>query len=390
MKANTECIVQTHLLRRKMARKKCNTLLIGLICLSIVVRLIFVICFLDHNRYYWKDANDYTSAAESLISSGKFGNLANSLTPKPYGREPVYPILIASLLFVIPHSYLVIRIIQSIIITASSLLFYKVTRMFVDRKLAVFGTFLYLFYPFYVHFGGLVLPEPIYLPGLLLYVYLLLMYVRRHKTKYLYLAVALLAVLGHLKMTSWSMGLVLVLSFFLVNKVFDKTTISRAGICCAIFLIICLPWGIRNYITYGKVTLPRNRSRVGGKDTELALEFGKRFSVTKNVYYLFVPKLTRVVSVNEFNRPFYHYVSIAAVTPLLIATAVLLFFKRDRLVLFLYLVFFSYCLPYLLLQGQTRYRLPIDFIMILFFVILFSLCPWFARKDGQSACRYIV
>jgi len=147
---------------------------------------------------------------------------------------------------------------------------------------------------------------------------------------------------------------------------------------------------VRNYAIHGNIGLPRNRltGPTGGDITETTQVLSERFSLQKNIPLLFSPGLTRVLSVNKFNRSLYECMSFAVVTPLLIATAILLFFRRDRLVLFLYVVFFSYCLPYLLLRGQTRYRLPIDFVMILFFVILVSIYPRFAEKDGQTDCDF--
>lgn len=373
-----------------MSRKTSLSILTLVMVLSLAARLIFVTFFMDNDKYYWEDTIHYYSAAESLVSSGNFGmDPERPAMQLPYGLEPVYPLFLAPVLLLFPSGFLGIRIIQSIVIAVSVFLFYKIMRLFVNRKLALFGTTLYLFYPFYVYFSGVILPEAIYMPALVLYVYLILMYVCRRKTKYLYLSIALLALLGHLKVTSWSLGLVNAVAFLVINSRLNKQFIIRGVACAVIFLAFCLPWGVRNYVLHGRIALPRNYASYDGR-SELTRKFSRRSSLKQNVTSLFSPVLTRVDSSNKFNQPLYQYVSIAVVTPLLIATAVLLFFKRNRMALFLYLVFFSYCLPYLLLQGQTRYRLPIDFVMIFFLVILVSLCPWFARKDGQSACRYIV
>lgn len=374
-----------------MSKRASYSILILLMVLSLSVKLIFVTFFMDSNKYYWEDTIHYYGAAKSLASEGNFGT--DPERPKerrPYGLEPVYPLFLAPLLLLFPSGFLAIRLVQSIVIVASAFPFYKIMRLLVHRKLALFGATLYLFYPFYVFFSGVVLPEAIYLPALVLFVYLVLMYVCRHGPKYLYLSVALLAVMGHLKVTSWSLGIVMAVAFLAINHRLNKQFLIRAVACTLIFLAICLPWGVRNYAIHGKIGLPRNRltGLTGGGSTETIQVLSERFSLRQNILLLFSPGLTRVNSVNEFSRSPYKCMSVAVVTPLLIATAILLFFRRDRLVLFLYVVFFSYCLPYLLLRGQTRYRLPIDFVMILFFAILLSLCPWFARKDGQTGCDF--
>jgi 4-amino-4-deoxy-L-arabinose transferase-like glycosyltransferase len=352
--------------------------------LSLVARLIFVTFFMDNNTAYWEDTIHYYGAAKSLISNGHFGiDPERPALQLRYGLEPVYPLFLAPLLLIFRNGFLGIRIVQSIVIAVSSLLFYKINRVFVDRKFALLGSALYLFYPFYIYFSGVILPEAIYVPVLVLYTYLVLMYIKRRKTKYLYLSIALLAFLGHLKVTSWSLGLVSAVAFLTINHRLNKQFFIRAIACALIFLAICLPWGMRNYAIHGRIGLPRNYASTDGR-SELTRGFSKRSSLKKNAIMLFSPNLTKVDSQNKFNRPFYKHISMAVVAPLLIATLILPVFDRRRIVLFLYLILFSYCLPYLLLYGQTRYRLPIDFVMIMFLVILISLCPWCARKDEQS------
>ena len=140
---------------------------------------------------------------------------------------------------------------------------------------------------------------------------------------------------------------------------------------------------------HGRIGLPRNYGDWPDGSSELTGQLSERFSLQENIVLMFSPGLTRVDSANKFNQPLYKCASIAVATPLLLATLVLPIFRRDRLVLFLYLIFFSYCLPYLLLRGQTRYRIPIDFVMISFLIILVSVCPWLARKITKQAVTLI-
>ena len=79
-------------------------------------------------------------------------------------------------------------------------------------------------------------------------------------------------------------------------------------------------------------------------------------------------------------------ISIISVTPLLLATVIGLRRIKELKILLLYAVFFLYSTPFLLFFGQTRYRLPVDFIMIVFLVIWMQ-GVWRAISDKLSYRR---
>ena len=329
---------------------------------------------MDSRKYLWEDTIHYYGASESIINTGTFGfDPETEATDVPFGLEPVYSIFAAPFAFLWPGNFLPIRIAQSFIITLSCLLFYRMLRLFLGRGFALFGAALYLFYPFHVFFSGMILPEAIYLPALVCFSYLTLMYVDRKKTKYLYGSIAMLAVLGHIKVASWSMGLVSMFAFFLVSTRISRALIIRALVCAAIFFAICVPWGVRNYVVYEKICIPRNfRAKKGNTAlSKVAKKRGQKgLEVGTFACRLFSPALTSVAAENRFTEPLSQYASIVSVTPILAAVLLLPFFRRDRKVALLYALLIAYSLPYLVLGGQTRYRLPIDFVMIASLAIL--------------------
>lgn len=350
-------------------------LTLGSLCVAgLTVMLIFVSLFMDNRKCLWEDAIHYYGAAENLVNTGAFGyDPEIDDEDVPFGLEPVYSLFAAPFAFFWPGNFLPIRIMQSLIITLSCLLFYRILRVFLGKGFALSGAALYLFYPFHIFFSGMILPEGIYMPVLVGFTYLTLMYIERKKTKYLYGSIAVLALLGHIKVTSWSLGLVSMLAFFLVNTRINRALLVRALVCAAIFFAICIPWGVRNYVVYEKISIPRNfRARKGNTALNKMVKKQTKSGFKAGTYAcrLFSPTLMSVASENRFNQNLSQYVSIVSVTPLLAACLLLLFFRRDRKIVFLYVLLFSYSLPYLAFGGQTRYRLPIDFVMIAFLAIL--------------------
>ena len=115
-----------------MSGKNAGTILILLAALSVIIRIVFVSCVMEADKYYWEDTIHYYSAANSLLEMGAFGyNPERAGDDVPYGLEPVYPLFLAGVISVFGKGYLWIRIVQSILITLSVVPFYKMLRVFV-------------------------------------------------------------------------------------------------------------------------------------------------------------------------------------------------------------------------------------------------------------------
>ncbi len=205
-------------------------------------------------------------------------------------------------------------------------------------------------------------------------------------------AVILAGILIHVKTTFLPvLGILLLLPFIMNIRRLYKNMLW-ALVCILIVLTISLPWGIRNYKTYGEITLPRNRVSTGKSEHVTYINRMTKVSmrqISDNVAAYFSPFLTRVTTKDEREETWFvenplQIISFICVTPLLLGAIVLPFLRHDKTILMLYIILFLYSLPYMVLFGQTRYRLPIDFILIAFLTITIEQVLIRVRHSSQG------
>jgi 4-amino-4-deoxy-L-arabinose transferase-like glycosyltransferase len=347
--------------------------LYSVIIIFLAVRVLFILLFLNNDKYYWQDTIHYYSAAESLIENGSFGQDAEKPT-YPFGLEPIYSIIISPFVLIGKYAFLGIRLFQSLLFSLSGLLFYKILRFFVNEKLSLIGLVIFLAYPFYIFLSGVILPEGIFVTLLLLFVLLLLKYQKDGRLIDMLFLGVVYVVLIHLKTVTGLLGA------FLLFPLFMRFPLSRKlGHVLAVgfvVILISIPWGIRNYNTFEKISLPRS---YGGtkESSEITNRYERNFSgknkfvvIAENIRDYWMPGFTRVDSDNKFNNSFYRTIGVIITLPLLLSLLFILCVKRDKKIYLLLLFIIMYSLPYFILQGQTRYRLPIDFVMMIFLLLL--------------------
>lgn len=362
-----------------------------IIMASILFRLVYIWGIKDDGMYDFQDKIHYITAAETIVEKGEFGLNPESQN-HPFSIEPVYPIFLSGIFLLFGKSILAIEIIQSIIISLSGFLIFIILKQLVSRPLSYIGTIIYLLYPFYIFFGCYIGIESLYIPALVLFAYLLLMYYNSEKSSYLYFTAVLLGLMFHLRMTSIALSGVVLLCVLLVNKKRYLKSLRELTVLLIIIFLLSIPWGIRNYQVFGKITFPRNYISNYKEDsassdvldnsqfrfiTNLQGGLGNKSfikTVTENTCYLFSPIIIKGTEVQLDTGRTVHgplqYISLLTVVPLLLATILLPFFKRKRYLLLLYSMILLYSIPYIIILASTRYRLPIDFVMILLLALL--------------------
>ena len=373
-----------------------------ILVVSLIVRFAYVIFYLDNSKYYWDDSIHYDTAAVNLVENGEFGQDPERPT-LPFGLEPVYPIFLAGIVCVFGKSFLAMRLIQCIIFAFSGIMIFAILKRLTSNLFAVVGMAFYLFYPFYIYTSGCLLTEAIYPPLLVLFAFLSLEYLGTGKRKYYYLSALVLGVAFHTRVSSISLIAPLLILPCLKNKRIDFDCVKQNIISLAVILLISVPWGVRNYRVFGKVTIPRNF-----RSTQLDLtdvlkyytgqeggieDVGIIKGILHNASIVFSPFITLEESQDTSpiksgysTGSIFQIVSFISVFPLLLSTVLLPIFKRNRFVILLYGFLVFYSLPYVILTARQRFRLPIDFVMIIFLTVFVAhlyerVSKWKKSKD---------
>jgi hypothetical protein len=358
--------------------KKSTTLISVLLLAALVARLIYIGFACDRHSYVFPDTADYYQAADA-IAGGNFFLLTDGKTETVFAREPLWPLVLSPFAKFFPQDYLQVRIFITLLLVLSAYFFIDLLRQFVEEPFAVLGGLLYLFYPFYFYFSGIIIQEPLMTVLLVVLVWSMLKYTATRERRYYWTLSGVILLLYYLRVTCIGLVPLLALPIYVerASKAAFRTSLSGAfG-----FTLLLLPWGFRNYVEFGnfslltrmgRVGLPGNEA-VGGIDIQngglLKGALDSFSTIPGNLLDYCSPSINNLLS-TELVSPVLNAISIIAVTPLLLAALVGLRRIFEMRVFLLYVALLLYSAPYLLLFGQTRYRLPADFIMIAFLVML--------------------
>ncbi len=355
-----------------------ENLIIILFFLGIIIRLIYVCIFLDPHNYTFEDTGLYYSAAKQLVKEGHFWIYANEIG-EIYSREPLFPIFLAPFVLILPGNFLIIRLFLLLIVSFAVFPFYRICRHFVNHRLSILGCLLFMFYPYYIFLSGFLYPEGLVLIMLIFLVYYILNYVSSKKHIDFLKIILTLYLLYFCKVTTLSLLPLLMIPLVALGISKKALILSFVGICT--FFVLNVPWTVRNFIVYQDVSL---LTRIGDVDLQENEEFtsddhkslfAKTFNsfkfIPKNSIDYFNPGISNIATDTHLKNWKYKLISYMSVIPLLTSLLVILF-RRDQKTIILYAVYFLYAFPFLILFGQTRYRIPSDFILMIFLIILFE------------------
>jgi 4-amino-4-deoxy-L-arabinose transferase-like glycosyltransferase len=223
--------------------KKALLVLLGF---ALVLRLLLV-SILDPHKYYFSDTRHYDKAARSLIAGDGFG--------EKYSRAPLYALVMAAVYGIFGASFLAMRLVEAVAGTLLCLLIYRLARLNSPLHVAQLALILAAVFPHFLVLVGLLYPTNIFTLFLALAVYFILMEWRVHKKRHLVFS-GVFAGLAALTVPSiffvvpfW------VLWFFLFDPRHIKRNMLRALAFLFPFVVTLLPWTIRNYQLYGRLTL---------------------------------------------------------------------------------------------------------------------------------------
>ena len=361
------------------------------------------------------DGRDYDHRALNILCNRGYGY---GYTPThALFRTPVYPLFLAVVYLICGHSFLVVRVVQSIIGTLTCLLIYLIGfNIFGSKKIALLSVGIAALYPLFVFDCIQILTECLFTFLLAAAVFFILHF---HDTKRMQFLLAGGLSLGLCALTR-PVGIILLpltcLWFFLVVKGKRQGLIYSLIVVLA-SLIVVSPWSIHNYIVYGRLILlssqPSTMLWVGsgewqgkGKDNfneqfhkaapdefykkafGFILRNPKRFLKGRSRQFLrfwrIVPGLNHSLIRNIINLLSITFIPVVGLAGLFLSLS----YKREK-TLFFMMSTIAFTLAHTLTVGAVRYRVPlVDPYLIIFAsfliarILRFSYRGW--RENGAS------
>lgn len=207
------------------------------------------------------DSQEYFDLAENILEYKQFillDNKSGNLIHETF-RSPGYPFFLSLVLFLF-RSVAFVTYIQIIILALSAVLTYKISSLFLSKKISIGAAILFMVEPGALYHSYFVLSETLFGFLLLVSVYLFLFKLKKKSSaNYILLLVGI--ALGMMTMTrAVGQYLVAVLSIFYIfyqikNKQSGRKMLLNLGVLMAGFFIIVSPWSFRNYALFGTFTL---------------------------------------------------------------------------------------------------------------------------------------
>ncbi len=366
----------------KQQNPKIFSCLIGLsIILSVAVRILYVTKFTEPDTLSWPDEKQYLEGAEGIAHLNTVHEFFT--TPIHYKREPIYALFLTGILSLFPaHFLLAVRLIQSILFVVGAFFLYAIIKRFSNTLIALLGFIYFLFYPYYIYLGGTILPESIY-------VFILLVIIRvgieiwQHKSRIMYYYFSILLALAFLtKATALSLVPLLIIAGSIIF--YETRNLRHVVVSILLFFMLCTPCWYRNYqLGQKNMLLSRNDSAMMNENPYFS-QSDKSLLIRTMHSFRMIPENTKryftlgpgdIQSQGIKISFFMKWISIVTVAPIFIGLIAGLWLLGKPHTRLLYLFYILYALPYIIILGDTRYRLPVDFIgIILLSLVLHAAC----------------
>ena len=363
---------------------------------ALIIRLIYI-SFLKEG-YYFSDFRSYEQAALSLLSGDGFG--------AEYDRPPLYPIFLAGNYLLFGAHFFPVRVVQAILAALGSCLIYRISSCTLNERAGRIAGWVSVFYPYYIFISGLLYPTLLSAFLHICVIYLVLLSVQK---KSVWATVGAGVCLGFATLgTPVSLAFLplLILWYLLTSNIFRQRRIVQASISLVVVILCLLPWTYYNYERTGRLVLLDARAGehlpyFTAEDTSAAARKaayqsrmqtilahpGKFLSRTAEEFlhfWSFVPDRVvtksldyrqrvhqedeRLVVQHPFTASWLDYVSILTYGPVffLALAGMALCVSQWRILSLIFLLLMSQALGYSLFFTQVRYRLPVEFCLMIF------------------------
>jgi len=226
--------------------------------LALLPRFIFMFgAYLFLGDYsFRKDQDGYMRAGLNLLRHGVYtGSQIFPLTPHSF-PAPGYSIITAVSWLIIPR-FLFIAFWQNILFSLVVVFVYKFSKLFFNNFVSVGAALLMAFEPFSIFFSNAIMSETLFLFLFILSVYLLALFWKEQRWKYLIWSAILLGLAALVRQIAVFFYPVVVFSLIVMlwKKVKWQKILKYALINLTIFLAVTAPWCIRNKLRFGSYTI---------------------------------------------------------------------------------------------------------------------------------------
>ena len=370
--------------------KRNHKILFLILVISVIIRISYVLVL--EGKLYFPDSARYDRIASELLTGNGFSSASTA---------PLYPIFLSFIYRFFGHSFLMVRIIQSVIGSASILMIYLIARETFSEKAGLIAGSISAVYPFFIFFTGLLLTETLFIFLLLCLIFFLRKMTIRLQWNY---AVCTGIFAGLSILIKPVMLYFLLFALIIVMAVYRdrrKKLLINAILVLIITGSILMPWAWSNHkrtgefiflTTSGGLTFYESNNPLadGGPGLEKIvrteemenmneIELDKHFKQQAILFIknnprrfieLAVIKLRRfwspVPNAGSYRSMKYKLISIFSFCPviLLAVWGMIAWRKQWKYLLFLYLPVVFFGLLHMVMLGSVRYRIPVMPFMI--------------------------
>ncbi len=223
-----------------------KTYTIGVLSILILALLIRVLWVTSYPTVQSSDFLEYHKLAVSLATKGYYG-----IDHPDCYRPPGYSFFLAVFYRLIAPDAAVAIGLNIILETLSCFLVFKLSELLFKRKTAIIALILFSLNPISISSCSLLASEHLFIPILLLLLISSIKYLRTYKVAYLIQSGLLWAIGSLVRPTIFLYPVVLVILLILLNR--RKEVLKSLVVYLTIFLIIILPWTIRNYHHFKRI-----------------------------------------------------------------------------------------------------------------------------------------
>jgi 4-amino-4-deoxy-L-arabinose transferase-like glycosyltransferase len=239
--------------------------LLAIFTLALIARVFFILASASEERIYDSlyDQYVYLDLARSLLSGHGYSTSSDVFIASqgdPTSVEPpMYPLVLAGLLGIFGDRLLAVRLFNAVVSSVTCATVYLIGKRFFGQKAGLWAGALMLIYPLHIMYVRPIMPEPLYTLLVSLIVLLLLRPMDSFNNVHSLIG-GLLAGIAFLTRAE-SLGFSLLAFGFRIWTLWRQQGVRFKEVAVRIllglcgFVVIAVPWGIRNWAVQGKFHL---------------------------------------------------------------------------------------------------------------------------------------